>query len=94
MLRMPTLSAAQGQALITALADVAGPLVDGGQSVNTIGPTLGAQLLRSSLISLLVAFAGIAAYITIRYDRRYAFLALVALAHDILIVCGILPGLV
>ena len=93
MLRMPTLSAAQGQAVIAAVADVAGPLVDGGQSVDTIGPTLGAQLLRSSLISLLVAFAGIAAYITIRYDRRYAFLALVALAHDILIVCGIFAWL-
>ena len=92
-LRMPTLSAAQGQAVITAVSDVAGPLVDGGQSVDTIGPTLGAQLLRSSLISLLVAFAGIAAYITIRYDRRYAFLALVALAHDILIVCGIFAWL-
>ena len=90
---MPTLSAAQGQALITAIADVAGPLVAGGQSVDTIGPTLGAQLLRSSLISLLVAFAGIAAYITIRYDRRYAFLALVALAHDILFVCGIFAWL-
>ena len=40
MLRMPTLSAAQGQALITAIADVAGPLVAGGQSVDTSGTTL------------------------------------------------------
>ena len=45
-------------------------------------------MLRSSLISLLVAFAGIAVYISVRYDGRYAVLALVALGHDVLIVCG------
>lgn len=93
VLRLPTLSAAQGQGVITGLAEVAGPFVDGGQSVDTIGPSLGSQLLRSSLVSLLVAFAGIAAYITIRYDGRFAFLALVALAHDVVIVCGIFAWL-
>ena len=93
LLRLPTLSAAQGQAVIEAMGPVAGPFVEGGQSVETIGPSLGGQLLRSSLISLLVAFAGIATYITIRYDRRYAFLALVALAHDVVIVCGVFAWL-
>ena len=92
-LRLPTLSAAQGQAVISGLEDVAGPFVQGGQSVDTIGPSLGGQLLRSSLVSLLVAFAGIAVYITIRYDRRYAFLALAALAHDVIIVCGVFAWL-
>ena len=93
LLRLPTLSAAQGQAVIEAMGPVAGPFVEGGQSVETIGPSLGGQLLRSSLISLLVAFAGIATYITFRYDRRYAFLALVALAHDVVIVCGVFAWL-
>ena len=93
VLRMPALTASQGQAVIQALEPVAGPFVAGGQSVDTIGPSLGVQLLRSSLISLLVAFTGIAIYITIRYDRRFAFLALVALAHDIVIVCGVFAWL-
>ena len=93
LLRLPTLSAAQGQAVIEAVTSVAGPFIAGGQSVETIGPSLGGQLLRSSLISLLVAFGGIATYITIRYDRRYAFLALVALAHDVVIVCGVFAWL-
>ena len=73
LLRLPTLSAAQGQAVIQAVEPVAGPFKDGGQSVDTIGPSLGRQLLQSSLVSLLVAFAGIAVYISFRYDRRYAF---------------------
>ena len=93
LLRLPTLSAAQGQAVIQAVEPVAGPFLEGGQSVDTIGPSLGKQLLRSSLISLLVAFSGIAVYITFRYDKRYAFLALVALAHDVVIVCGVFAWL-
>ena len=93
LLRLPTLSAAQGQAVIEAIEPGAGPFLSGGQSVDTIGPSLGKQLLRSSLISLLVAFGGIAAYISFRYDRRYAFLALVALAHDVAIVCGVFAWL-
>jgi preprotein translocase subunit SecF len=93
LLRLPTLTAAQGQAVIQAVEPVAGPFKDGGQSVDTIGPSLGRQLLQSSLVSLLVAFAGIAVYISFRYDRRYALLALVALAHDVVIVCGIFAWL-
>ena len=92
-LRMPALSAAQSQAVIAAVTPVAGPFVTNGQSVDTIGPSLGSQLLVSSLISLLVAFAGIALYVTVRYDGRYAVLALLALAHDVVIVCGVFAWL-
>jgi len=93
VLRLPTLSASQSQAVIDAVAPVAGPFVVQGQSVDTIGPSLGSQLLTSSLISLLVAFAGIAIYISFRYDGRYAVLALFALAHDVIIVSGIFAWL-
>ena len=93
VLRVPTLTAAQGQALITAVEPIAGPFVSGGQSVDTIGPSLGRQLLRSTLISLVVAFSGIALYISFRYDGRYAFLALVALSHDVIIVSGVFAWL-
>ena len=93
VLRLPTLSAAQSQAVIEAVAPVAGPFREQGQSVDTIGPSLGSQLLTSSLISLLVAFAGIALYISFRYDGRYAVLALLALAHDVIIVSGIFAWL-
>jgi preprotein translocase subunit SecF len=61
--------------------------------VDTIGPTLGSQLLKGSVLSLLVSFALIAAYITFRYDRIFAFLALFALAHDVLITCGLFAWL-
>ena len=76
-----------------AIQQVAGPLKDAATSVNTIGPSLGDQLLKSSLISLLVSFAAIAAYITFRYDRIFAGLALLCLAHDVLITCGVFAWL-
>ena len=92
-LRTSALSAAQSQEVIEAVTPLAGPFQTQGQSVDTIGPSLGSQLLLSSLVSLLVAFAGIALYISIRYDGRYAVLALLALAHDVVIVCGIFAWL-
>ena len=88
LLRLPALSTEQGAAVIANLATAIGPLDVAGTAVNTIGPTLGSQLLQSSVISLLVSFAAIALYITFRYDRIFAFLALLCLAHDVLITCG------
>ena len=70
-----------------------GPFINENTSVEIIGPSLGKQLLKSSLISLLFAFLGIALYINFRYDRRYSFLALFALLHDVLIVCGVFSWL-
>ncbi|WP_320667576.1 protein translocase subunit SecF [Prochlorococcus sp. MIT 1307] len=93
VLRLPFLSASQGQSVIAAMEPIAGPFQPGGQAINTIGPSLGGQLLKSSLISLLAAFAGIALYISLRYDQRFAVLALIALGHDVIIVCGVFAWL-
>ena len=93
VLRLPFLNATQGQSVIKAVTPLIGPLQPGGQSVNTIGPSLGGQLLKSSIISLMAAFTGIAVYISVRYDRKFALLALIALAHDVIIVCGIFAWL-
>ena len=93
LLRLPVLEADQSQAVIAGIDRLAGPLKTTGTSVNTIGPTLGSQLLQGSLVSLLVSFAAIALYITFRYDRVFAFLAIVALAHDVIITCGLFAWL-
>ena len=93
LLRAPALSPAQGQALIEGLQPTFGPFSDKGTSVETIGPTLGSRLLRGSLISLLASFVAIAAYISVRYSGLFAALALVCLAHDVLITCGLFAWL-
>jgi preprotein translocase subunit SecF len=93
MLRLPELSPDQAAQLTDQITAVTGPLSPAGTSINTIGPTLGDQLLRGSVISLLVSFAAIAAYITVRYDRLYAALALLCLFHDVLVTCGLFAWL-
>ncbi|NDJ15934.1 protein translocase subunit SecF [Myxacorys almedinensis] len=56
--------------------------------IDTVGPTVGQQLFSSGLLSLIVSFAGITLYLTIRFQLDYAIFALVALFHDILITVG------
>lgn len=58
-------------------------------SVNSIGPTLGKELFKNSMIALLLAFAGIVAYLAFRFQLDYALIALLTLAHDALFVMGI-----
>lgn len=93
LLRLPSLGPAQTGVVIQSMNALAGPLNAAATAVNTIGPSLGSQLLQGSLVSLLVSFAAIALFITVRYDRLFALLALVALAHDVLIICGLFAWL-
>jgi preprotein translocase subunit SecF len=93
MLRLPDLNPEQASAVVAAVQQQVGALNPAATSVNTIGPTLGDQLLKGSLISLLVSFAAIAVYISFRYDRLFAALALLCLAHDVLITCGVFAWL-
>jgi len=88
VLRLQDLNPAQTAALVQEMQAIAGPLNPESTSVDTIGPTLGQQLLKGSVVSLVVSFIGIAAYITFRYDGVFAFLALFTLGHDVLITCG------
>jgi preprotein translocase subunit SecF len=93
LLRLPTLSADQSARLIEQLGSSVGPFQPAATAVDTIGPTLGNQLLRGSIISLLVSFAAIAAYISFSYSGIFAFLALLCLAHDVLITSGVFAWL-
>ncbi|WP_094584498.1 protein translocase subunit SecF [Synechococcus sp. BO 8801] len=93
LLRLPALDADQSTALIDDLGKRFGPLRSSGTSVNTIGPTLGSRLLRGSLISLLVSFVAISVYISFSYSGIFAVLALLCLAHDVLITCGLFAWL-
>ena len=58
-------------------------------SSETVGPTMGKQLFTSGLLALLVSFAGIALYLSFRFQWDYAVFAIVALLHDVFITVGI-----
>ena len=92
-LRTAALSPAKSGEVVEALNKIAGPLKQEGTQINTIGPLLGEQLLRSSLLALVVSFVGVALYISARYARLYAAMALVCLAHDVLLTSGLFAWL-
>ena len=57
--------------------------------VTSVGPTLGAELLKNSLIALSLALLGIIAYLTFRFQFDYALAAILGLLHDTLFVVGV-----
>jgi len=57
--------------------------------VASVGPTLGAELFKNSLIALSLALLGIIAYLTFRFQFDYALAAILGLVHDTLFVVGI-----
>ena len=91
--RTPFLNIEESNNLITNLENIIGPLNYESKNSRLIGPKLGKRLLTNCLTSLLVSLIAISLYITIRFDRKYAFLALLALFHDLLIVFGIFSWL-
>ena len=91
-LKVPFLNVEQTSNLIKNLDKVL-PLNSETQDSRSIGPLLGKTLLIKGARSLLVALVAIAIYISIRFDKKYALLALFALFHDLLIVFGIFSWL-
>lgn len=57
--------------------------------VSSVGPTLGAELLKNSIIALTLALLGIIAYLTFRFQFDYALAAILGLVHDTLFVVGV-----
>lgn len=58
-------------------------------SVSSVGPTLGKELFKNSLIVLALAFMGIVIYLSIRFRFDYALAALLGVAHDTVFVMGV-----
>ena len=57
--------------------------------VSSVGPTLGMELVKNSLIALSLALVGIIAYLTFRFQFDCALAAILGLVHDSLFVCGV-----
>lgn len=56
--------------------------------VSSVGPTLGKELFKNSLIALSLALLGIVAYLSIRFRFDYAMAAIFGLLHDAIFVIG------
>ena len=55
----------------------------------SVGPTLSSELFRTSFIALILAILGIIAYISFRFEFKYAVSAILGLIHDVTFVLGV-----
>ena len=58
-------------------------------SVNSVGPTLGAELLKNTLIAITIAFILMVVYISFRFQVEYGWIALMTVIIDTLFVVGV-----
>jgi preprotein translocase subunit SecF len=57
--------------------------------IDTVGPSIGAELLEAGIKALMVSFFGIIVYLSFRFQFDYAVFAILALFHDALIASGV-----
>ena len=57
--------------------------------VSSVGPTLGKELFRMSLIALTLAILVMIIYISFRFKFEYALAAILGLVHDVMFVMGV-----
>ncbi len=88
-IRTKNLDVEERSTLQSNLEETVGPFDSNSTQIDTVGPVIGRQLLASGLLALLVSFAGIIAYLSLRFKFDYALFAIVALAHDVLVTMGV-----
>ena len=58
-------------------------------SVESVGPKVSGELIRTAVIAVLAATAAICVYVWLRFEWQFAVGALVALVHDVVITVGV-----
>lgn len=54
-----------------------------------VGPTIGQKLVQKAIIGIVIASLGILAYVSWRFEYRFATVSVICLLHNVLIVLGI-----
>ncbi|NEO83512.1 MAG: protein translocase subunit SecF [Spirulina sp. SIO3F2] len=88
-IRTKTLEPEERTALQTALTEEIGAFDPKTLQIDTVGPTIGAELLDAGVKALAASFFGIIAYLSFRFQFDYAIFAIIALFHDVLITAGV-----
>lgn len=89
LLRLPPTEKNQVDTLKASLADRFGEIPEEVR-LETVGPVLGAELLRKTLMAVFLAASAILAYVAWQFkDKRFGLAAIFAMFHDTLIILGI-----
>jgi SecD/SecF fusion protein len=85
-IRTKSLTAAEQRSLTTSLTNRLGAHI---QNVRNVSASFSRQILRGAIYAIIVSFALIAIYVTIRYRWRFAVPILRTLLNDVLITLGV-----
>jgi preprotein translocase subunit SecF len=88
VLTIPKMPASPQDKVTTALAAYAHAR-PGDVTLNTVGPTWGSSVSKKALQALIVFFVVLALYLTIRFEVKMSFAAIVAVLHDIAFTVGV-----
>lgn len=89
LVRLPQgLSPELGDQILTVLEQSAGSAVEL-RRIEFVGPQVGEELREQGGLAILMALVVVLIYISMRFQLKFAFGAVVALAHDVIIVLGI-----
>ena len=87
VIRTVPLTEAEREGLLAAIASEWPDFADTDlQNVEDVGPVVGGELLRNALLSLLLASVGMVAYISYRFQWKFAVAAMLALLFDSFVV--------
>lgn len=88
VLRTKELNQAENQALQVKISERFGEVTE--KRFETIGPTLGKELIKKTLVGILLAAGFILSYVAYRFhDQKYGICAVLAMLHDSLIMLGV-----
>jgi preprotein translocase subunit SecF len=59
------------------------------QSAESVGATIGSELVKNAFLAVFIALLLMLIYITFRFEWTFGLAAVLAIFHDVLIVCGI-----
>jgi preprotein translocase subunit SecF len=71
------------------LASRFGGIDEAASTSTTVGPVVAQQLVGLALLLITIASAGIVAYLSLRFDFKFAVCAIIALLHDVFVLAGI-----
>ena len=57
-------------------------------AIDKVGPSVGLEIMRSALVSVLLSLFGILLYVAFRYEFSFAVAAVIAVLHDVLMTLG------
>lgn len=87
LIRTKTLTSAEIKAIDEVLKDKF-PILEV-KSTEVVGAVISSELLRQAVIALVIASAGVLAYVSVRFEFRSGVAAVIALIHDVLFVLGV-----